>query len=375
MQNKGDKLNSGKDFGGSNSLKFTVPSESAAVDKLNAEPAQISIFDEGVSGNEQNQQQESLQETSYVGFSTGDAELDRLINGTSEGYLQNESGTEIVEMSVGGAKISGFNKNKTVSGDKTAQNKTAQTAVVADIKSDEPEDYSYYGTIKPLAENAGINASKKTDNEREKAENAKNAQLTISPNEKPQSSPLETKNAENAEKSFSLQQEKDIKNALILAKPQADLHVAEINGIVTRVYDEVFKNNPAFKNSLESIIKNLEEYVQASLLSAMLQSETSYEWFSEFVYEILPDGDIFGGAVNELSVKIKIADALKKQPTAMLMFAAVDVSFGKSETKQLLNEIYGLYRTCVCALNIKPLAKEEILFNLISFAKNQGVNI
>lgn len=375
MQNKGDKLNSGKDFGGSNSLKFTVSSESAAVGKLNAEPAQISIFDEGVSDNEQNQQQESLQETSYVGFSTGDAELDRLINGTSEGYLQNESGTEIVEMSVGGAKISGFNKNNTVSGDKTAQNKTAQTAVVADIKSDEPEDYSYYGTIKPLAENAGINASKKTDNEREKAENAKNAQLAISPNEKPQSSPLETKNAESAEKSFSLQQEKDIKNALILAKPQADLHVAEINGIVTRVYDEVFKNNPAFKNSLESIIKNLEEYVQASLLSAMLQSETSYEWFPEFVYEILPDGDIFGGAVNELSVKIKIADALKKQPTAMLMLAAVDVSFGKSETKQLLNEIYGLYRTCVCALNIKPLAKEEILFNLISFAKNQGVNI
>lgn len=370
MQNKGDKLNSGKDFGGSNSLKFTVSSESAAVGKLNAEPAQISIFDEGVSDNEQNQQQESLQETSYVGFSTGDAELDRLINGTSEGYLQNESGTEIVEMSVGGAKISGFNKNNTVSGDKTAQ-----TAVVADIKSDEPEDYSYYGTIKPLAENAGINASKKTDNEREKAENAKNAQLAISPNEKPQSSPLETKNAESAEKSFSLQQEKDIKNALILAKPQADLHVAEINGIVTRVYDEVFKNNPAFKNSLESIIKNLEEYVQASLLSAMLQSETSYEWFPEFVYEILPDGDIFGGAVNELSVKIKIADALKKQPTAMLMLAAVDVSFGKSETKQLLNEIYGLYRTCVCALNIKPLAKEEILFNLISFAKNQGVNI
>lgn len=315
-----------------------------------------------------------MQETSYVGFSTGDAELDRLINATNDNYSQSESGAEIVETGVNGAKVNVFNENKPVSDNKTAKNRTAQTAS-ANIKSDEPEDYSYYGTIKPLAENAGINAPKKADSVCEKAEQAKNAQPKAAQNEKSQSAPIEAKNTENAEKTFSLQQEKVIKNALTLAKPQAILHVTAINGIVTRVYDEVFKNNSAFKSSLESIIKNLEEYVQALLLSVMLQSEISYEWFPEFVYEILPDGDIFGGAANELTVKIKIAEALKKKPTAMLMLAAVDVSFGKSETKQLLNEIYGLYCACVCALDIKPLAKEEILFNLISFAKNQGVNI
>lgn len=306
-----------------------------------------------------------MQETSYVGFSTGDDELDRLING-DVGEISPQAKTAFNKANTEVLEGDGFNKKIEATAEKTEK--------IAD-ETAKNDDYSYYGTIKPLAENAGINAPKKADNVREKAEQAKNAQPKTAQNEKLQSSPIEAKNAESAEKTFSLQQEKAIKSALTLAKPQAILHVTAINGIVTRVYDEVFKNNPAFKSSLESIIKNLEEYVQALLLSVMLQSEISYEWFPEFVYEILPDGDIFGGAANELTVKIKIAEALKKQPTAMLMLAAVDVSFGKNETKQLLNEIYGLYCACVCALDIKPLAKEEILFNLISFAKNQGVNI
>lgn len=281
-----------------------------------------------------------------------------MINGDSnEAPQDSECGEKSADLNA-----NRFKRNKNDSDKGVLKNSEAE-------KCEETDDYSYYGTIKPVAENAGFSVRKNSDSEREKNENSERANEKIAENLKSEQAKIQ------AEKVNYLQQENAVKSALNLAKPQAVLHVNSIKNTVTRVYDEVFKNNPAFKSSLESIIKNLEEYVQALLLSVMLQCEITYEWFPEFVYEILPDGDIFGGAANELSVKIKIAEALKKQPTAMLMLAAVDVSFNKSETKQLINEIYGLYCACICALNKKPLAKEEILFNLISFAKNQGVNI
>lgn len=289
----------------------------------------------------------------FVGFSTGDDELDRLIGGDVK---QNDEKASVV---VTDQEI-----------DKTGNNlKNERAESNADRKKADDEDYSYYGTIKPLAENAGIEGAKN-------AKSAKNENKTF-----------ETQSAEDLikaeiEKTKKLKElakiEKDnqnekVKAALNAVKAEAFSIVYELKGAVLRVYDEIFKNNPAFKNSSDSIIKNLEEYVQALLLSPALVGENNYECYPEFVYEILPEGDIFSGTYDNLSLNVKMANLLKTQPTATLMFAAVDVSFGRSETKKLIDGIYSLYFLCVTALGQKAPSKDEIMFNMLTFAKNQGV--
>lgn len=285
--------------------------------------AQLSFFDEV-----------APEQPSYVGFSTGDAELDLLLSEKNEL-------TQSVDF-----KASFKTTNADIEG---ANEKSAET------------DDSYYGTIKPIAENAGVHCDEKNIE----------VETLVAATEKTaiQSGTFDDEITSNEKRN------ENVEKALNKVKPQAIIAVNSLKNTITRVYDEVFKNNSSFKSSLESIIKNFEEYVQALLLSTMLDSGITYEGFPDFVYEILPEGDIFENAESELMAKITITEHLKKHPTAVLMLAAVDVSFNKTETKKLLNEIYGLYCTCVCALGIKANAKEEILFNLISFAKNQGVNI
>ena len=264
-----------------------------------------------------------------VGFSTGDAELDMLIGGVS---------------------------------DKSDEN----TIISDDFEKSGDEDYSYYGTIKPLAENAGIVDKKAAAKNAEKAE-AKTADDLIKAEIEKAKMLAEKAKIEKANEN------ERVKSALNAVKPQALEYVCAIKNGIESVYDEIFKNNPAFKNSIESIVKNLEEYVQALLLSRALMAEIKFECYPEFVYEILPEGDVFKGTFDDLSLNVKLANVLKTQPTAMLMLAAVDVSFNRRETKELIDNIYSLYNICVTALGQKAPAKDEVMFNMLTFAKNQGV--
>lgn len=286
-----------------------------------------------------------------VGFSTGDAELDMLIGGVSDKSDENTIISDDFEKS-------GEND------DKTAEFKNEN---LSDDKSGN-EDYSYYGTIKPLAENAGIVDKKAAakNAEKEKAE-AKTADDLIKAEIEKAKMLAEKAKIEKANEN------ERVKSVLNAVKPQALEYVCAIKSGIESVYDEIFKNNPAFKNSIESIVKNLEEYVQALLLSRALMAEIKFECYPEFVYEILPEGDIFKGTFDDLSLNVKMANVLKTQPTAMLMLAAVDVSFNRRETKELIDNIYSLYNLCVTALGQKAPAKDEVMFNMLTFAKNQGV--
>lgn len=305
---------------------------------------------------ENNDAQETL-----VGFSTGDEELDRLIGGISD-----NAGDFVADDSVA-AKSEKSEKNAKVADDSAKNAVDSGKGDFAD-SSENGDDYSYYGTIKPLAENAGLpsdvgDSKKSNDNDAasQKAEDILKAEIE------------RAKILAENEKAKKISENERIKTSLNAVKEKAILIVDGIKKSVIGVYDEIFKNNPAFKTPIESVVKNLEEYVQALLLSRALLGEANYECYPEFVYEILPEGDIFVGTFDDLSLNVKLAAVLKTQPTAMLMLAAVDVSFNRSETKKLIDDVYSLYLTCVNALGQKAPSKDEVMFNMLTFAKNQGV--
>lgn len=293
-------------------------------------------------------------EVEFVGFSTGDEELDLLINGKSS-----QDADPIKKQTAIDEHLDNTSDVLNTSIEKV----DADSEKEASKFEADSDDYSYYGRIKPIAENSG-KIEKTSENE--------TTAITKSENDAENFVKAEGVSDKKIEKinGFDL-----IEQSLSSVKNVVFASIKEIEVLVENVYNDIFKNNPSFKHSLESVLINLEEYLQALLLSSMLESGVEYEKFPKFVYEILPQGDVFRGSNDELTAKIKIASVLKTQPLAALMLAAVDVAMGKSETKKLIDGIYNVYATCISAINRKTLAKDEILFNLITFAKNQGVNI
>lgn len=318
------------------------------------------VFDEVLQNDSNNFEpvEKSVDRERLVGFSTGDEELDRLIGGVSD------SAGDFVALNDFDSGLSGGDLKKASDLAKNTVDFEKNDSVDAFENGD---DYSYYGTIKPLAENAGLPAddgdSKKTNDDvaSQKAEDILKAEIE------------RAKILAEKEKAKKVSENERIKTSLNSVKEKATLIVDGIKKSVFGVYDEIFKNNLAFKTPIESVIKNLEEYIQALLLSRALLGEANYECYPEFVYEILPEGDIFAGTFDDLSLNVKLAAVLKTQPTAMLMLAAVDVSFNRSETKKLIDDVYSLYVTCVDALGQKAPSKDEVMFNMLTFAKNQGV--
>ncbi len=293
-------------------------------------------------------------EVEFVGFSTGDEELDLLINGKSTQDVE-----PINKQAVINERLDNANDVLSTSVEKVDAD-SKKTA--GEFEADD-DDYSYYGRIKPIAENSG-KIEKTSENEKSAISKSENGAENFVKAEV-----VSDKNVEKINDFYLIEQSlSSIKNAVFTI-------IEEIELLVRNVYNDIFKNNPSFRHSLESVLINLEEYLQALLLSSMLESGVKYEKFPGFVYEILPRGDIFKGVNDELAAKIKIASVLKMQPLGALMLAAVDVAMGKNETKKLIDGIYNIYAICISAINRKTLAKDEILFNLITFAKNQGVNI
>ncbi len=356
-----DGSNKGRAVVGAQTESATSANQIEKSENSSKEAQQISIFDQQGSVNEietvfdfdnsENVDGDTADTFSeeggeLVGFSTGDDELDLLINGKSDGFERDDSKKGCVDASSSGGSVVVDDVEK----EKTLKNE---------------DDYSYYGTIKPLAENAGHH--EKPSKSCEKIESKK---IEANLGDDFKVVPELKIEAEKRKNDFSR-----IENALNKAKTDVLANLKCVETAVTRVYDDIFKNNPSFKNSIESVLKNFEEYVQALLLSTMMESGVDYDKFPDFVYEVLPLGNIFGGTSDELSAKIKIAAALKSQPLALLMLAAVDVAMGQQQTKMLIDRVYDIYCVCVAAIDKKPFTKDEVLFNLISFAKNQGVKI
>lgn len=306
------------------------------------------------SGFEKCNDDKKSEEVEFVGFSTGDEELDLLLNGKSTQDVVPIKRQAVIDERLNNASDVLSTSVERVDAD--SKKAAGEFEFVGD-------DYSYYGRIKPIAENFG-KIEKTSENEKSAISKSENGAENFVKAEVVSDKKVEKINDfDLIEQSLS-----SIKNAVFA-------NIKEIEVLVENVYNDIFKNNPSFKHSLESVLINLEEYLQALLLSSMLESGVKYEKFPEFVYEILPQGDIFKGANDELTAKIKIASVLKTQPLVALMLAAVDVAMGKNETKKLIDGIYNVYAICIAAINRKTLAKDEILFNLITFAKNQGVNI
>ena len=146
-----------------------------------------------------------------------------------------------------------------------------------------------------------------------------------------------------------------------------------LNLALIDLYEGFFKNNAAFKRTFDEIEKGLEEYVQAVIISRLIESGKGGELALEFVYKALPRGDLFGGTSSESEAFNVIKKKSREVPMAFLMATAVDVSFKKDYSLKIINGIYGVYCACVSAFGVSPCEKQELTRDLCDFAKKQGV--
>lgn len=146
-----------------------------------------------------------------------------------------------------------------------------------------------------------------------------------------------------------------------------------LNLALIDLYEVFFKNNAAFKRTFDEIEKGLEEYVQAVIISRLIESGKGGELALEFVYKALPRGDLFGGTSSESEALGVIKKKSREVPMAFLMATAVDVSFKKDYSLKIINGIYGVYCACVSAFGVSPCEKQELTRDLCDFAKKQGV--
>ncbi len=148
----------------------------------------------------------------------------------------------------------------------------------------------------------------------------------------------------------------------------------DLESKIAYLYEGYFANR-GFAYTAKQVVINLEEYLQALLLTAATDGRELKEEEMRFIWSVLSHADIFAG-MNSIEETLERAKKIiETVPYAILISVAVDKFYDKKESAEICNAIYDLYLLMCLLSGISAIKKEKLLAKIREFAQAQGVKL